>query len=244
MSKIWRDYEPDFNVERFVFEGRDAWIVYPENPNGKLILKTEYRDSYLDFEIAMIKRGYYHCFIAHHNRWATPDEVDCQARFVKFVAEKLNIEPKCSLVGISCGGLYATKLAEKYPELVSCMYIDAPVLNFLSVAGLGTISHEVARETFWKELVEAYGFTRASIVTYRESPIDHLDVLIKHNIPILMIYGDADTVIVYEENGKVLEDYYRKHGGILETIVKHGGDHEPHSLEDVTPIIEFVEKYC
>ena len=63
------------------------------------------------------------------------------------------------------------------------------------------------------------------------------------NIPIIMLYGDADTVVLYEENGKVLEDYYRENGGDLKVICKPGCGHHPHSLEDPTPIIEFVEAH-
>lgn len=238
-KELWNGFE----IEKFEFQGREAVIVYPEKPNGKLLLKTEYWDAFPETEVELVKRGYYDCYVKHNHRWATPDEVTLMADFVKFVAAKLGIEAKCIPVGMSCGGLYAARLAQCYPELVSCMYIDAPVMNLISMAGLGTLTAYVD-DVFWPEMVKAHGFTKASIVTYRDSPIDHMDVLLKNNIPIIMVYGEADTTVIYEENGKVLEDYYTNNGGILKVISKPGCEHHPHGLEDPTPVIEFIDKYC
>ena len=67
--------------------------------------------------------------------------------------------------------------------------------------------------------------------------------LIQNNIPIIMLYGNADNIVVYEENGKVLEEYYKEHGGTIKVIAKSMCEHHPHGLEDVTPIVEFVEKF-
>ncbi len=237
-KELWNGFE----IEKFEFQGREAVIVYPEKPNGKLLLKTEYWHAFPETEVALVKHGYYDCYVKHNNRWATPDEVTLMADFVKFVAAKLGIEPKCIPVGMSCGGLYAARLAQCYPELVSCMYIDAPVMNLISMAGLGTLEAYV--DIFWGEMVKAHGFTKASIVTYRDSPIDHMDVLLNNNIPIIMVYGEADTTVIYEENGKILEDYYTKNGGILKVISKPGCEHHPHGLEDPTPVVEFIDKYC
>lgn len=238
-NKLWHGLE----MEEFDLHGHPAKLVYPEGtPNGKLLLKTEYWDAFPDFEIAMVKRGYYLCHVQHFNRWATEDEVDIMAELVKLVAEKLNIEPKCIPVGMSCGGLEALMLAEKYPELISVLYIDAPVANLISMAGLGAIEEHA--DLFWKELVAAHGFTKSSIVTYRNSPIDHLDVLTDNNIPLIMLYGDADTTVIYEENGKVIENHYKAKGTPLKVIAKPMCGHHPHGLDDPTPIIEFVEKYC
>jgi len=34
---------------------------------------------------------------------------------------------------MSCGGLFAVKLAVKYPECVSALYLDAPVMHPLRI---------------------------------------------------------------------------------------------------------------
>lgn len=232
-----------FQSKSFVYEGRNAIIVYPSCPaNGKILLKTEYFPAFPFFEAAMLQRGYTLCYVAHPTRWAPDSETHIMADFVRYVAAELGFEPKCILVGMSCGGLQAVRMAQLHPELVSVLYIDAPVLNILSLAGLGA---STCRNTplFRKELIETYGFTPSTLVNFRNSPIDHLPSLIEHNIPIIMLYGDADDTVLYEENGKVLEDYYREHGGDMKVICKPGCGHHPHSLEDPTPIIEFIEAH-
>lgn len=231
----------DFPMDVFTYCDRDARIIYPTGEaNGKLLLKTEYLNAFPGFEIAMLERGYTLCFLKHPNRWGTDAETEVMADFVKYVAEKLNIPAKCTAVGLSCGGLQAARLAQLHPELIEVLYLDAPVLNILSMAGLGAGRCEES-PVFHRELWEAYGFTPSSLVCFRKSPIDAMDILIQNKIPIIMLYGDADDVVLYEENGKVLEEYYREHGGDMEIICRHGGGHHPHGLEDPTPIIAFIE---
>ena len=162
------------------------------------------------------------------------------AEFIRYCADKLGTSEKCVLEGLSCGGLQATRLAELYPELVAVMYLDAPVLNILSMAGLGEAKQEDVGG-FWREIVATYGVSRSTIVNFRKSPIDNMPPLIENNIPIIMLYGNGDNVVIYEENGKVLETYYKENGGTIKVIAKSMCGHHPHGLEDVTPIIEFIQ---
>ncbi len=236
-ENLWND----FKIKEFKFKERDAKIVYPNcTPNGKLILKTEYWDAFPKFEIEMVKKGYYLCYVSHQTRWAPDEETHIMADFVKYVAKELNVEARCATVGMSCGGLQAARFAQLYPEMVSVMYLDAPVLNILSMAGLGDCED---RFGLWIEIANTYKVNKSTIVNFRNSPIDHMDILIKNDIPIIMVYGNADNVVLYQENGQVLEDYYKAHNGKIKIISKSIGAHNPHGLDDVTPIIEFVEKY-
>jgi len=142
-------------------------------------------------------------------------------------------------VGMSCGGLIGTKFAAKYPECVSALYLDAPVMNFLSCpAGLG-----VAGNSLYEEFYQATGITVSALLNYREHPIDKKHLLLENKIPVVMVYGDSDTVVPYVENGAVLEKYYKENGGVIEVYGKEGCGHHPHGLPDNTPIVNFVEKY-
>ena len=230
-----------FETKKFRYQDRDAYIIYPPvSPNGKLMLKTEYLHAFPDFEAAMLERGYTLCFLSHPTRWAPDSETEIMASFVTSVARELEMEPKVIAIGMSCGGLQAVRLAQLHPELISVLYLDAPVLNILSMAGLGACTDPLVA-TFRKELEDTYGFTPTSLVNFRKSPIDALEILTDNKIPVILLYGDADTVVLYEENGKVLEEHYRKHGGDIEVFCRVGGGHHPHSLKDPTPIIDFVE---
>ena len=70
-----------------------------------------------------------------------------------------------------------------------------------------------------------------------------MQVLIDEDIPVIMLYGNNDSVVIYAENGKVLENFYKEKGGKIKVICKSMCAHHPHGLDDPTPIIEFVEKY-
>lgn len=229
-----------FRKEEFEFEGRNCTIVYPETkPNGKMLFKTEYLTAFPIFDIAMLKKGYHLIHLKNATRWVNEEDIHRMARFVKCCAEKLLLNSKCVLEGLSLGGFQATLFAQLYPDLTDVLYIDAPVLNIISMAGLGACK---LIPLHWDEMVEAYGVNKSTIVNFRKSPIDNMPPLIENNIPVIMLYGDEDDVVIYEENGKVLEDYYNEHGGVLKLIKKEGCGHHPHGLEDPTPIIDFVEE--
>ena len=141
---------------------------------------------------------------------------------------------------MSCGGLIATKFAAKYPEFVKALYLDAPVMNFMSCpAGVGK-----ADGGMMQEFTDATGMDIIDLINYRENPIDKKDILLKNSIPIVMVYGDSDNVVPYSENGEFLERYYKENGGNILVIGKKGCGHHPHGLSDNTPVIEFIEKIC
>lgn len=231
----------NYQTKEFIFKERNAIIIFPKcKPNGKMILKTEYLDAFPDFDISMLERGYYLIHIYHHTRWASDEENNIMADFVRYCSKELGTDKKCILEGMSCGGLQAVKFAEEYPELVSVMYLDAPVLNILSMAGLGECRNQVVGQC-WREIVSTYNVDRSTIINFRKSPIDNMTPLIENNIPIIMLYGNADDVVIYEENGKVLENYYKQHGGNIKVISRSMCGHHPHGLTDPTPIIDFIE---
>lgn len=231
-----------FKVKEFIFEERVAKIICPEGiPNGKMVLKTEYLDAFPAFDIEMLKRGYHLIHIYHRNRWASDEETDIMARFVHLCARQLSADKRCIIEGMSCGGLQGARFAEEYPELCAVLYLDNPVLNILSLWGLGECTDESV-PSFRREIANTYNLDNSTIINFRKSPIDKMEKLLENKIPVLLIYGNADQVVLYRENGKVLEDYYKENGGNIKVICRSMAKHHPHGLDDPTPIVEFVEK--
>lgn len=225
----------------FTFEGREALLIFPEKPNENKnwLLKTEYFTAFPDFQIQMLHRGWHLAYIKNITRWCLEEDLDLKKRFAEFLHTEYGLYEKCVPVGMSCGGLIGSKFAAKYPECVSAMYLDAPVMNLLSCpAGLG-----IAENALYQEFEEATGMTISDLICYREHPIDKMHLLLENKIPVVLVYGDSDTVVPYKENGALLEKYYKENGGVIEVYGKAGCGHHPHGLPDNTPIIEFVEKY-
>ena len=225
----------------FEFEGMDAVLVVPETPNENKnwLLKTEYFEAFPDFQVQMLHRGWHLAYVKNVTRWCLEEDLDRKKRFVDYLRKEYGLYEKCVPVGMSCGGLIGTKFAAKYPQCVSALYLDAPVMNFLSCpAGLG-----VAENALYDEFRNATGITVSELLNYREHPIDKKHLLLENKIPVVMVYGDSDTVVPYVENGAILEKYYKENGGVIEVYGKEGCGHHPHGLPDNTPVIEFVEKY-
>lgn len=232
-----------FECEEFLFEGMPATVIFPKEANEKrsFALKTEYRDAFPEAaEIPLLEKGWHVCFIKNENRWGIDADLDRKARFVTFVREKYDLAKRCVPIGMSCGGLFAVKFSTSYPELVSCLYIDAPVINYLSCP----CAYGDAKWDGTEEVLKALSLTKAELFSYRDMPLDRIPLLIENKLPLVMVSGDSDTVVPYHENGAFVEKAYREAGLPFEIYMKPGGDHHPHGLPDSAPIVEFIEKYA
>lgn len=225
----------------FLLDGRGAILVCPRTPRAdkKWLFKTEYFGAFPSFELEMLERGYYVAHVENTTRWCLPEDTDAKAMLCDFLSNEFGLYPKCMTVGMSCGGMQSVYLADKYPQYVAAMYLDAPVLNLLSCpCGLG-----VAEVNFYDEYVKATGKTVSDLINYREHPIDKVDMVIAAGIPTILVCGDSDKIVPYVENGKVLAEKYRKSDVPFVEILKENCDHHPHGLDDLSPLIEFTEKY-
>lgn len=240
MERKWNGYR----IEEFEFEGQPAKIVFPEKSNGYLAVKTEYWDAFPEaIELPLLEQGFHLCFIQNKNRFGIKEDIDRKARFVQSVQETYALNPGCVLIGMSCGGIFAVKFAATYPELTSCMYLDAPVVNYMSwPCGFGTATEVPEDHT---EIFHALGFENiAELLAYRDMPLDYLSELVKCRIPLVLVTGDSDRTVPYPENGRFLEKAYQEAGIALEVYVKPGGDHHPHGLQDPSKVVEFVLRNC
>ena len=230
-----------FKIENFTFEDREALIVFPKVQGGcrSFALKTEYWDAYPDIEIRLLEKGFHLCYVKNKTRFATREDCDLKARFVKYISEKYDLDSKCVPVGMSCGGAHAVNFAGYYPELVKCLYIDAPVLNFCDFPA----KHRW--ESIWqKEFTVAYPNTkRSDLLAFEPHPLNRAKALIENNIPVLMVYGTEDMTVIYEENGKLLEEAMDG-TGLLSVIKEECRGHHPHGMiNDNSVIVDYIVEH-
>ena len=237
MDELWNGFK---KIE-FEFEGMQAILVFPKVDNQKNIcmLKTEYFGAFPSFELEMLGRGYHLTYLANKTRWCLDEDLDRKHRFIKFLSKEYGISQRVIPVGMSCGGMIAIKFAARYPQHISAMFIDAPVINLLSCpAGLGK-----ANSNMFTEFENATGMTLADLISYRNHPLDNIDKLIDHKIPICAVCGDSDDVVPYEENGALLYEKYKDTDAPYKFVIVPGRGHHPHGLDDNSEIIEFIEKF-
>lgn len=230
-----------FSGVGFTFQESEAKVIKPNvAPNGKWALKTEYFGAFPNVEIELLNRGWHIAYQKNDNRWACEKDLARKVDFIRFVSSEFSLQSRCTMVGMSCGGMYAVLLASRCPELVDVLYLDAPVMNLLSCPcdmgnGQGGLYEEFYR--FTKK-------TKSEMLSYRNHPIDHIPVLLANDIPIVLVAGDSDRIVPYEENGAILAEYYEKHGGKIRVFVKKDCDHHPHGFENgaviADEIISFV----
>lgn len=230
-----------FECKDFIFENRRAKVIIPDCEEKKdvLILKTEYFNAFPEAEIELVKQGFYLCFVENDSRWGYEEDIDRKARFIEFVAAEYGTKAKCVPVGMSCGGLIAVRFAAKYPHLVACLYLDAPVMNYMSCpCGFG--SGKRCDDDF-PEILDVFGMKSISeLICYRDMPMDKIPALGENKIPVILVAGDSDEIVPYHENGILLEEYYKKRNLPIEVYIKENCNHHPHSLDDPSPIIEFI----
>lgn len=242
MSELWHG----FPLHSLTFENHEAMVVSPqeERSNGRLAVKTEYWDAFPHaVETGLLELGFHLCFIRNENRWGVNDDLDRKARFIRYVQAQYGLSKGCVPVGMSCGGLIAVKLAARYPELTSCLYLDAPVINYMSCpCGFGAANR---LENNPEEILQALGMTHISqLLAYREMPLDKLDDLVRSRIPVVMVAGDSDRVVPFCENGLFLQQAYKNAGVPIEVYIKPGCDHHPHGLENPAPVLQFILRHC
>lgn len=230
-----------FEKEEFDFKGRNAIVVFPKSANSERnwLLKTEYFGAFPNLQIEMLNRGWHLAYIENKHRWCCDEDLILKKEFYDFLIEKYSLNRQFVPVGMSCGGMFAVKYAAMFPTTVSCLYLDAPVMNLLSCPGdIG-----VGNSGLYEEFVGKTGMTMSQLICYREHPIDKLSVLVENKIPVVIVYGKEDDVVPYSENGAVLEKCYIQNNLKIKAIGKDGCGHHPHGLEDPNIIADCIEEF-
>ncbi len=226
--------------ERFDFEleGIPCIIVKPEkiNPSNSWVWRARFFDAFPSLDIAMLKEGWLLAYIDVANLYGSKEAMRRFDLFYDFLTQKYDFSGKAVLEGFSRGGLPVFNWACRNIEKVSCVYADNPVCDFKSWPG--GLGNGPGSEPDWERCLKAYGLTEEQAKVYDTNPVDTVNVLAKNNIPIIIVYGDADEVVPVEENTLLMLEANDK----IKTICKKGGLHHPHCLEDPSPIIKFIQE--
>ncbi len=237
-----------FVSHRFKFDECECIVVEPRElaPGRPWIWRMEFFDHRPQADLALLEKGFHLVHMVVGNTFGCPKAI---AHFEAFHAEltnKYKLSPKCVLEGFSRGGLYAYNFAAANPGKVAAIYADAPVCDFKSWPG-GKLKHlgqGKGSAGDWQAMLKCYGFASDDeAMAYKRNPVDNLKPLADAKIPLLHVVGDADDVVPVAENTAVIEQRYKALGGEIEVIHKPGVNHHPHSLDDPTPIVDFVLKH-
>ena len=223
----------------FDFMGHAAFIVEPEKPlaERKWSWCLEWPEAFVERcgALELLARGFYHVHVSINGTWAAPDGMKILDEFYKFLVEEKGFAAKAALMGLSRGGICSYRFAMEYPERVAVIYGDAPVCDLVKYP-----QHVI------KEVYAAYGCkTGEEITASNLNPIDHLDRLVKYNIPIIHVIGLADEVVYPAEHSDILEKRYRELGGFIKVLKRPYIGHHPHGYDDTRQVVDFIcENYA
>jgi pimeloyl-ACP methyl ester carboxylesterase len=226
-----------------VFDGHAVTLVKPRKPEpaGRWVWRAEFFDAFPSVDDALLDAGYSIAYIQLSDRFGCPEVVEDMEKFRDWLTASFSLSRKAAVFGFSRGGLYAVNYAFRYPENVAVLYLDAPVLNIYSwPAGFG---YGIKSASDWDMCKLVYHLSEKMVNGFTDLPKGYFAPLAQNGIPIVLVAGDADEVVVWEENGKHLADDYTQMGGKILVILKPGCKHHPHSLADPESIVEFIRTY-
>ncbi len=232
-----------FGFDRYDFAvaGKPVTVVAPklEAPGRPWLWEGEFFGHKPNPDLALLGRGFHVVYMRIPDMLGCPDAVALWNAFHNELTTKYGFAKKAALSGLSRGGLYCYNWAEANPEKVACLYGDAPVCDFKSWPGGFGKGAGSTRD--WQLVLQRYGFhSDAEAKAYDKNPVDNLAPLARAHVPLLHVFGDADTVVPWDENTAVVAERYRKLGGDITLIRKPGVNHHPHGLDDSTPIVQFI----
>ncbi len=235
-----------FKRHNFTVDGCKAWVVEPKQaaPGNPWTWCTEFPDAFTDRTGVpqLIEKGFHHVHIVVGNTHGCPSAVKHMDAFYD-VLQKGGLAKKCTLIGISRGGLYAYNFAAEDASRVAVIYGDAAVCDFKSWPGGKGKGKGSPGD--WTALIKNYGFKdEAEALAYKKNPIDELEPLAKAGVAIIHVVGDADTVVPTAENAEIIEARYKALGGEVKLIHKPGVDHHPHGLDDPKPLVDFILEHA
>ena len=220
---------------QFEYKGYPATVIIPENFNGQWIWKTEFLYAFDQAERALLAEGYARVYYGISDQYGSYRAVRRMHDFYRYVTEKFDLAKRCHLFGFSRGGLYAFNFALSYSEYVASVYLDAPVLDLKSWPPKSS-----PEET---QLFAEYSLMPETLKTFRDNPVDNLPEFFALGLPLLVVAGGADDVVPFRENAGLLLDYCQRESIPVKSVVKPECGHHPHSLENVTSIVNFVKEH-
>ncbi len=229
-----------FRMKTLAVSGRNALVVYPRKTarGNPWIWRTEFFGHEPQADSVLLARGFHLVYIDVQNMYGAPAAVQIMTDFYHYLTTTEQLHKKAVLEGFSRGGLFAMNWAARHPDKTGCIYLDAPVCDFKSWPGTNKdFMHD------WMLLKKAYGFSSdEEALRYPYNPIDQLQPLADHKIPIISVCGTADVLVPIDDNSRLLKRRYEALGGKMTIIEKEGVGHHPHSLADPTPIVNFILK--
>ncbi|WP_420321949.1 GDSL-type esterase/lipase family protein [Flagellimonas sp.] len=229
-----------FNQFDFELEGLQLKIVQPKKAlkDKPWIWRARFFGHEPQTDIALLERGFHVVYCEVGTYFGNPEAVERWNKCYNMMT-KAGLNPKPALEGMSRGGLIIYNWAAENLDKVACIYADAPVLDAQSWPG--GFGEGKGSPSDWEKAKIRYGLTSDTLPSNFDGwPIHKTELFAKSGIPMLHVCGEVDEVVPVKENTLPFEKKIDSLGGNITTIYKKDVGHHPHSLENPTPIVDFI----
>ena len=215
----------------FDFEGHQAWIVEPDGEwaaGHPWTWTMQWADAYVERTGVpdMLGKGWRHVTIDTFRHRMDDEGLRVSRAFQKYLTSELGFAAKANLVGMSWGGFFSVRYAAAYPDCVSRIYLDAPLLTFGGGFGVsdGAPSGSAAQIGPWAGMPPKDGDWLAD----PRMPVNMADAVAKAGIPILLLYGEHDQTVKPEYNCEPFAERFKAAGGTIAVRKRAAFGHHPH----------------
>ena len=230
-----------FECADFTFNNRQCKIVKPKKAVTGLpwVWRARFWGHEPQTDIALLERGFHVVYCDVAELFGNSEAIQLWNKFYAYM-QHCGLAKKPALEGMSRGGVYVYNWALANPGKVACVYADAPVLDLKSWPG--GKGKGPGSKGDWETFKKDYGLTEEQAAQFSNNPLDNATKIAKLGFPILHVVGDADEVVPVDENSNPFEEKIKAAGGDIKVIHKPGVKHHPHSLQNPTPIVDFILK--
>ncbi|MBQ0032374.1 MAG: alpha/beta fold hydrolase [bacterium] len=225
----------------FDFNGRKGWIVEPEKAadGSPWVWTMQWMGAFLNRTGApqLVERGWHHVHLEAFDTRADDEGLKVLAAFQSYLVEGLGFAKKANLIGMSWGGFYSIRYASEYPENVSRIYLDAPLLNVYTLPK-NWAKDPTERIGSWAKSVPADPANDSRMAVNRAAAVA------RAKIPILLLYGKSDDVVDPARNCEPFLRAFRAAGGSVAVEARVDWGHHPHGLGEgeVGRIVDFFSR--
>lgn len=244
MKYIPQDAKPfnfyGFQGYDFTFRNRNAKIVIPKQlaAGHPWVWRARFWGHEPQTDIALLERGFHIVYCDVSELFGNDEALSVWNDYYQFFTHA-GLAKKAVMEGMSRGGIYVYRWAERYPERIAAIYADAPVLDLKSWPGGKGQGKGSSQdwETFKKDFQLK---TEEDALSFKGNPLDFTTKIANAGFPILHVVGDADDIVPVSENTALFEQKIKAAGGSIQVIHKPGIGHHPHSLQNPQLIVDFI----
>lgn len=218
-----------FDRTRFEFQGCEAWVVEPEIPALKdrpWTWTMQWATAFVPRTPALhlLRRGWHHVTIMTFDHRMNDKGIAISKAFHEFLVDELAFAPKACLIGLSWGGFFSTRYAEANLGKVAAIYYDCPLLNFDEFMGLPPEKVPPLIGPWGGSVPEKWSDDP-------RMPVNMADAVAKAGIPVYLVYGAADRVVLPHVNCELFAEKFKAAGGKITVVKRNAYGHHPHGVE-------------